>query len=77
MVFLVLGLLTLGMLSGWLWELPGGLISIAAWSVFFVAVTRSPRGFEPFILAFALPGVLYIASALLRRSIKAPAASAE
>ena len=77
MVFLVLGLLALGMLAGWLWELPGGLISTAAWSVFFVAVIRSPRGFEPITLVFAMPGVLYIASALLRRFIKAPAASAE
>ncbi len=74
---LVLGLLALGMLAGWRWELPGGLISTVAWGIFLVAVIQSPRGFHPFALALALPGALYIASALLRRSIKARAVSAE
>lgn len=74
---LVLGLLVLGMLAGWRWELSGGLISTVAWCIFLVAVIQSPRGFHPFALALALPGALYIASALLRRSIKAPSASAE
>ncbi len=74
---LVFGLLALGLLAGWRWELAGGLISTVAWCIFLVAVIQSPRGFHPFAVALALPGALYIASALLRRSIKAPAISAE
>jgi hypothetical protein len=75
--FVVLGLLVISLLAGWRWELPGGLISTAAWGIFLVAVIRSPRGFHPFALVLALPGALYIASALLRRFIKPPGVSAE
>jgi hypothetical protein len=66
--FLALGLLLLGMLIGWRWELPGGLMATIAWCAFVVVVVRSPRGFHPFVLALALPGALYLTSTLLRRS---------
>ncbi len=65
--FLALAVLLLGILAGWRWELAGGLISLAGWCAFMAAVVHSPRGLHPFVLALALPGVLYLASALSRR----------
>jgi hypothetical protein len=65
--FLALALLLLGMVIGWFWELAGGLVSLAGWCAFVLAVARSPRGLNTFVLALALPGALYLVSALLRR----------
>ena len=65
--FLALALVMIGILGGWRWELAGGTVSLVGWSLFVVAVMRSPRGLNWFVSALALPGVLYVAGALLRR----------
>jgi hypothetical protein len=65
--FLALALMLIGILAGWKWELAGGITSIAGWCLFLPAVIRSPRGLNGFVLALALPGTLYVLSALLRR----------
>jgi hypothetical protein len=65
--FLALSLILVGILAGWRWELWGGIISLFGWFLFFVAVINSPRSLTGFVLALALPGVLYVASAILRR----------
>jgi len=65
--FLALALMLLGILAGWRWELSGGIISLFGWCLFFVAVINSPRRLNWFVVALALPGILYVTSALLRR----------
>jgi hypothetical protein len=64
--FLALAFTILGILAGWRWELAGGLISLAGWSLFVMAVT-TPHRLNWFMIALALPGLLYAISALLRR----------
>jgi hypothetical protein len=66
--FLAMGCILLGILAGWRWELAGGVASLAGWLLFAIAVVGSPRHLNCFIEALALPGALYVASALLRRS---------
>ena len=68
--FLALALVLVGILAGWRWELAGGLISLAGWGTFVVAVIPSLRRCHPFVLALALPGLLYLTSALARRDNK-------
>ena len=65
--FLALALVMIGILGGWRWELAGGTLSLFGWSLFVVAVMHPPRGLNWFVGALALPGVLYVAGALLRR----------
>ena len=65
--FLALGLLLIGILAGWRWELAGGLMSLAGWFIFVLGVCKPQRGINSFIFALALPGALYLTSALSRR----------
>ena len=65
--FLALALIMIGILGGWRWELAGGTLSLVGWSLFVVAVMHPPRGLNWFVAALALPGLLYVAGALLRR----------
>src|SRR5208282_3728362 len=68
--FLGLALLMIGILAGWRWELGGGILSISGWVLFLVTILKSPRALMTFDLA--LPGALYVMSALLRRWHKNP-----
>jgi hypothetical protein len=65
--FLALALLMVGILGGWRWELAGGTLSLVGWGLFVVAVIHPPRGLNWFVSVLALPGILYVAGALLRR----------
>ena len=65
--FLALALVMIGILGAWRWELTGGSISLVGWSLFVVAVMHPPRGLNWFVGALALPGLLYVAGALLKR----------
>jgi hypothetical protein len=65
--FLALAMVMIGILGGWRWELAGGTLSLVGWSLFVVAVMHPPRGLNWFVGALALPGLLYVAAALLRR----------
>jgi len=65
--FLGLALVMIGILGGWRWELAGGILSLVGWGLFVVAVMHPPRGLNWFVSALALPGLLYVAGALLRR----------
>jgi Na+-driven multidrug efflux pump len=66
--FLALALIIIGILAGWRWELSGGIISLFGWCLFLLPVIKhSPRGMNLFVIILALPGALYITSALLRR----------
>jgi hypothetical protein len=64
---LALGLIVIGILAGWRWELSGGALSLLGWYLFVVGVMRSPKGLTWFVVTLALPGALYVTSALLRR----------
>jgi len=68
--FLALAMIVIGILAGWRWELAGGAISLAGWCLFVGAVTNFPRGLNWFFWALAVPGFLYVISALLRRHNK-------
>ena len=61
-----LALFVSGNLAGWRWELSGGTIALAGWGLFLVPVLSSPRALTGFVLALALPGALYVTSALIR-----------
>jgi hypothetical protein len=65
--FLALALIMIGILGAWRWELAGGTISLAGWGLFVVAVGHLEKGLSWFVAAIALPGVLYVAGALLKR----------
>ena len=64
--FLALAILLAGILAGWRWELLGGLMSLAGWCGFFLAAVGSLSRLNPFLLALAVPGILYLTSALSR-----------
>ncbi len=66
-IFLGLALIMIGILLGWRLELTGGNITLAGFCVGFVPLYNSDRGMTWFYIALALPGVLYIVSAVLRR----------
>jgi len=63
-----LALIVTGIVAGWGWELSGGIVSLAGWCLFLVPVSHSPRSMTGFVTALAVPGALYITSALLRRA---------
>jgi hypothetical protein len=65
--FLALALVMIGILGGWRWELAGGTLSLLGWGLFVVAVMHPLRGLNWFVGALALPGILYVAGALLSR----------
>ena len=65
--FLGLALILVGILTGWRWDIPASIISLSGWCLFVIAVMRPPRGPNVFVCALALPAILYLASALLRR----------
>jgi hypothetical protein len=68
--FLALAMIMIGILAGWRWELAGGVILLAGWCLFVGAVINSSRGLNWFFWALAMPGFLYVISALLRRHNK-------
>jgi len=65
--FLALALVMIGILGAWRWELAGGTLSLVGWSLFVIAVMHPPKGLNWFVGALALPGILYVAGALVRR----------
>ena|SRR5689334_12542940 len=65
--FVALAFIFIGVLTGWKAELSGGIISLFGWCLFLLATMNSPRVLNGFVLAMALPGACYVASALLRR----------
>jgi hypothetical protein len=68
--FLTFALVFGAILVGWRWELVGGLLSLVSAGLFCVAVLSSGVGNQPtwFFVALAIPGALYVTSALLRRA---------
>ena len=70
--FLALALIMIGILAGWRWELAGGVLSLAGWCLFFASVIglKHLKQLNWFFLLLALPGILYLLSALLRRHDK-------
>jgi hypothetical protein len=64
--FLALAMIIIGILAGWRWELAGGILSLAGWCLFCVPIENSRTGLNWFCWALALPGALYLISALLR-----------
>jgi hypothetical protein len=66
-IFLALALIMIGILIGWRWELPGGVISLSGFLLGIAPLNNSPRGLTGFYLALAIPGSLYVASSLVRR----------
>jgi hypothetical protein len=67
--FLALAMILIGILAGWRWELAGGVISLAGWCLFFASVIGL-KHLNWFVLLLALPGILYLSSALVRRQNK-------
>ena len=65
--FFALALVLAGILAGWRWELPGGIVSLSGWVLFSLAVIPFSKAPNGFVLSLALPGVLYLAASLLRR----------
>jgi hypothetical protein len=65
--FLGLALLFGGILAGWKWELAGGMISLSGWCLLLPGIGHAPSGPAVFGIAVAVPGALYVASALLAR----------
>jgi hypothetical protein len=65
--FLALAMIMIGILGGWRWELAGGVISLAGWCLFVGSVTDFRRGLNWFIWILAMPGFLFVISALLKR----------
>ena len=63
--FLALALIVMGIVAGWRWEFFGGILSTAGWCLFVGSVVGA-KGLNLFIYLLALPGVLYLLSALLR-----------
>ena len=63
--FAGLSLVVLGFLMGWRWELAGGILSIVGVCMLFGPTVVNGR-MTWFILAMLVPGVLYMASRLLR-----------
>jgi hypothetical protein len=75
-IFLVVA----GLLSGWRWELVGGMLSLVGVCSIFVSMKITGYGrITWFLAALAAPGVLFITSHLLRsyasRHTKTPAGS--
>jgi hypothetical protein len=66
--FAALALILGGGVAGWKSELSGGIMSLFGWCLFLLATIHSPRALNGFVLAMALPGACYVASALFRRN---------
>ena len=66
---LALALILTGILAGWRWELAGGILSLAGWCLFVGSVVGAKR-LNVFVSLLALPGILYLISAGLRRHIR-------
>jgi hypothetical protein len=66
MGFLMLAILLVGMLAGWIWEVAGGIVALAGW-LGFVVVVMCLQHMTGVVVGMALPGLLYLASAYLRR----------
>lgn len=64
--FLTLAMIMIGILAGWRWEFFGGVLSLAGWCL-FVAVVVWLKHLTLFVLLLALPGILHLISAWLRR----------
>ena len=71
--FLGLALLVGGILVGWRWELPGGIISFTGWCVFVLAVMHPKTRINVFVWLLAAPSLLYLAASLLSRDRRQPA----
>jgi hypothetical protein len=67
--FFALLLIIIGILAGWRWELAGGTTSLFGWGLFVMAVIL-PKSPNWFVVSLCLPGVFYLASALLREHEK-------
>ena len=67
--FLALALIVTGIIAGWRWEFFGGILSTAGWFLFVGSVVGVKR-LNLFISLLALPGILYLLSALSRRHNK-------
>ena len=67
--FLALAMILIGILAGWRWKLAGGVLSLAGWCLFVGSVVGLMR-LNVFISLLALPGILYLISAWLRRHNK-------
>ncbi len=67
--FLALALIIIGILAAWRWELAGGILSLAGWCLFVGSVIGIKR-LNVFVSLLALPGILYLISAWLRRHNK-------
>ena len=64
--FIALAFILIGLVVGWRWEFSGGVISLAGWGLFLMSVIK-PGHLNWFVLLLAVPGILYLLSALLRR----------
>ena len=67
--FLAMALLLAGMLVAWRWELTGAVVSLGGWCLFMGAVVPAGR-MNWFVAALAIPGLLYLGSALIRRRLQ-------
>ena len=67
--FLALAMILIGILAGWRWELAGGILSTVGWCLFVGSVVGVKR-LNVFISLLALPGILYLISAWLKRHNK-------
>jgi len=67
--FLALAMIVIGILAGWRWEPFGGLLATAGWCLFVGSVVPVKK-LNLFISLLALPGILYLVSARLRRRNK-------
>ena len=65
--FLGLTLVMAGILAGWRWDVTPAIVSLAGWCLFYFAVVYPPIRHYAFIFALALPAVLLLLSALLKR----------
>lgn len=69
--FFALLLITIGILAGWRWELAGGTASFFGWGLFLIAVIL-PKRPGWFVVFLCVPGLFYMASALLRKHNESP-----
>jgi hypothetical protein len=66
-MFLAFALILIGILAAWRWEFAGGVTSLAGWCIFMIGSAISPRGWAVMTVVMAVPALLYLASAWLRR----------
>ncbi|RKZ58143.1 MAG: hypothetical protein DRQ44_15020 [Gammaproteobacteria bacterium] len=70
-IFLGMALVMIGNLLGWRFELTGGIIALAGFCMGFVLLfIGEETDVSGFFIVLALPGALYITSAVLRRHIE-------